>query len=49
MKAKQFEVVLMNDELHLIPVEDPAKLFGMLPDISRKSLEELHDEEHDFP
>ena len=49
MKAKQFEVVMVNDELHLVPVEHPANLFGTLPETCRKSLEDLHDEEHDFP
>jgi hypothetical protein len=48
--ATQFEVKIMNDELHLIPVKDPSQLFGSLPADSnaKESLEEIHDDDHDL-
>lgn len=48
IQATQFEVIIMNDELHLIPVKDPTQLFGSLSGTSRAHLEEIHDEEHDL-
>ena len=50
IQATQFEVIIMNDELHLIPVKDPSQLFGSLPGTSnaKVTLEEIHHEEHDL-
>jgi len=38
---------MAKEEVHLIPVLEPSKLFGSLPNASTKHLEEIHDEEHE--
>jgi len=44
----EFEVVIENDHIELIPIRNPLELFGTLRSVSTKKLEELHGEEHDL-
>ena len=47
LESDHFQAIIMQDELHLIPIKDPSDLFGSLKGSSMKTLEEIHDEEHD--
>jgi len=47
--ADRFEAVFVKNELHLKPIRKPTELFGILPDINNKNLDEVHNEEHELP
>ncbi len=46
--SNEFEVIIENDKLELIPVKHPLELFGTLKSVKLKKLDEIHGEDHDF-
>ncbi len=46
--ATEFEIIVEEDHLELIPVRNPIELFGTLKKIDRKKLDEIHGEDHEF-
>lgn len=46
--AEDFEILIKNNEVNLIPVKNPLVLFGTLKKFNNKILDDIHGEEHEF-
>ncbi|UCG70760.1 MAG: hypothetical protein JSV09_07095 [Thermoplasmata archaeon] len=48
LMAEEFEIIVNNGVVELIPVKNPLALFGSLRSLDKKALDEIHGEEHEF-
>jgi len=46
--SDEFEIVVYEKKVELIPVRSPLDLFGTLKSLDMSALDEIHGEDHEF-
>lgn len=46
--SNEFEIVVKEKVVELIPVKSPLDLFGTLKSLNMSALDEIHGEDHEF-
>jgi len=48
LPSNEFEIVVKEEVVELIPVKSPLELFGTLRSLKMSALDEIHGEDHEF-
>ena len=48
LPAQEFEIIVKDDVVKLIPIRHPSQLFGSLRSLNITAVDEIHGEEHEF-
>ena len=48
LHSNEFEIVVKEDVIELIPLKSPVELFGTLKSLDMSVLDEIHGEDHEY-